>query len=132
MSIQSNINSIIGSVGTAAYLIKDLKFKKDIKDVSNQISQNIEKDPDTGSNNIFFKPTGTRNTWKRGNSPVDGGGVIIQPGENQTAETQEVLKNLSSKYQTAETQAALKSLKKRQTQLYNFETGKWDKQEDMP
>lgn len=123
MSIQSNINSIIGSIGTAAYLMKDLKFKKD---VSNQMSQYVEKDPDTGSNNIFFKPTGTRDTWKRGNAPVDGGGTIIQPGENQTAETQEVLKNLSSKYQTAETQAALKSLKKRQTQLMNFETGKWE------
>lgn len=41
MSIQSNINSIIGSVGTAAYLMKDLKFKKDIpkqtlKDDENQ------------------------------------------------------------------------------------------------
>lgn len=41
MSIQSNINSIIGSVGTAAYLMKDLKFKKDIpkqtlKDDKNQ------------------------------------------------------------------------------------------------
>lgn len=30
MSIQSNINSIIGSVGTAAYLMKDLKFKKNV------------------------------------------------------------------------------------------------------
>lgn len=35
MSIQSNINSIIGSLGTAAYLMKDLKFKKEVQEFMN-------------------------------------------------------------------------------------------------
>lgn len=35
MSIQSNINSIIGSGGTAAYLMKDLRFKKEVQESTN-------------------------------------------------------------------------------------------------
>lgn len=107
MSIQNNINSIIGSLGTAAYLIKDLKFKKD---VSEQMSKYVEKDTDTGSQSVSFKPKGTPDTWTKGNAPVGGGGQVFQPGQTQTAEIQ----------------AALKNLKKRQMQLRNIETGNWE------
>lgn len=41
MSIQSNINSIIGSVGTAAYLIRDLKFKRKVSDKLNDPKRDI-------------------------------------------------------------------------------------------
>lgn len=41
MSIQSNINSIIGNIGTAAYLIKDLKFKRNVSDKLNDPKRDI-------------------------------------------------------------------------------------------
>jgi len=43
MSIQSNINSIIGNIGTAAYLIKDLKFKREVTDKLNDPKRDIPK-----------------------------------------------------------------------------------------
>lgn len=43
MSIQGNINSIIGNIGTAAYLIKDLKFKREVSDKLNDPERDIPK-----------------------------------------------------------------------------------------
>lgn len=43
MSIQSNINSIIGSVRTAAYLMKDLKVKKDITKIQDVVNETSTK-----------------------------------------------------------------------------------------
>lgn len=41
MSIQSNINSIIGNIGTAAYLIKDIRFKRGVSDKLNDPKRDI-------------------------------------------------------------------------------------------
>lgn len=43
MSIQGSVNNMLGSVASAAYLIKDLKFKREVSDKLNDPKRDIPK-----------------------------------------------------------------------------------------